>query len=128
MEWQSLVLPTVCQGTETLEGKKGDLNISSFSNPLRKFLINEAFTSTHLDLAEQNYPAQIFHSFKHLRGFKQDLDSLAQLESKTTHVKVAGVNRYTSPLPQLSTAPVLQAPKSAVIALSATVRGSYPVT
>lgn len=55
-------------GTEIIKGQKVAFNITSASNPWRKFLIKGAFTSSDLGLAERTYPQQIFRQFRHLQG------------------------------------------------------------
>ncbi len=67
-EAESLIVRTVHQDTIALEGSSVTFEISSTTNPERKYIISNAFCAARLGLAEQSYPAETLKKrFRHLQ-------------------------------------------------------------
>ncbi len=67
-EAESLIVRTVRQDTIALEGSSVTFEISSTTNPERKYIISNAFCAARLGLAEQSYPAETLKKrFRHLQ-------------------------------------------------------------
>jgi len=65
---ESLIVRTVRQDTLALEGSSVTFEISSMTNPEKKYSISNAFSAARLGLAEQTYPVEILQRrFRHLR-------------------------------------------------------------
>ncbi|KAK7930869.1 hypothetical protein WMY93_007264 [Mugilogobius chulae] len=65
---ESMLLKTVRQGTESLDGAAVTFNISPAFNTTKKFVINNAFTADKLGLAPQTYPPQVLRRYRHLQS------------------------------------------------------------
>lgn len=63
---ESLMLKTVRQGTEAIDGKAVTCNISPATNTTNKFVIRDSFTAQKLSLAQQTYPLYVLKRYRHL--------------------------------------------------------------
>ncbi len=66
---ESLIISTIRQKIETLEGASVSFEVSPFLNQQKSFPIEGAFTSTKLSLLDQTYPIdRLQKRYQHLRG------------------------------------------------------------